>query len=265
MVILLGAGVVGGTYFFDDVQLHRAQAEASHPATRQDGKTQMATHRRAEPHDRAVPEHQPDHRRSRGGRAEDKNFYDHNGIDMKGIVRAAWNNFTGGDTQGASTITQQYARNAADLKEISYNRKLREAVIARKLEDKYSKDEILGFYLNSVYFGRGAYGIEAAAQGVLRHNRSVADASRARRARSRPSRRRSSPRSSSSPSRPRRTRATTRRTTRPTPRTRWDYTLEQHGREGLAAAAERPTTYPKYAEFDPETCRTSAAATSRPA
>ena len=47
-------------------------------------------------------------------------------------MRAAWNNFTGGDTQGASTITQQYARNAAELKEISYNRKLREAVIARR-------------------------------------------------------------------------------------------------------------------------------------
>ena len=66
--------------------------------------------------------------------AEDKNFYTHHGIDMKGIVRAAWNNFTGGATQGASTITQQYARHVADLKAISINRKLREAVIARKLE-----------------------------------------------------------------------------------------------------------------------------------
>ena len=107
--------------------------------------------------------------------AEDKNFRDHNGIDMKGIMRAAWNNFTGGDTQGASTITQQYARHAADLKEISYNRKLREAVIARKMEDQYSKDEILGRYLNSVYFGRGAYGIEAAVQGVLRQQPVLAD------------------------------------------------------------------------------------------
>ena len=104
--------------------------------------------------------------------AEDKNFRDHNGIDMKGIVRAAWNNFTGGDTQGASTITQQYARHAAELKEISYNRKLREAVIARKMEDEYTKDEILGRYLNSVYFGRGAYGIEAAVKAYFGNSRS---------------------------------------------------------------------------------------------
>jgi membrane peptidoglycan carboxypeptidase len=94
--------------------------------------------------------------------AEDKSFLTHDGIDMKGILRAAWNNFTGGDREGASTITQQYARHAADLKGISYNRKLREAVIAQKMEDVYSKQEILGRYLNSVYFGRGAYGIEAA-------------------------------------------------------------------------------------------------------
>src|SRR4029450_3283869 len=70
-------------------------------------------------------------------------------------------------TQGASTITQQYARHAADLKEISYNRKLREAVIARKMEDVYSKQEILGRYLNSVYFGRGADGIEAACKAYV--------------------------------------------------------------------------------------------------
>lgn len=95
---------------------------------------------------------------------EDTNFYEHDGIDLWGIGRAAWNNLTGGETQGASTITQQYARHAANDMEVSYARKLREAVMARKLEDQYEKDEILGFYLNTVYFGRGADGVGAAAK-----------------------------------------------------------------------------------------------------
>jgi membrane peptidoglycan carboxypeptidase len=96
--------------------------------------------------------------------AEDQTFWTNEGVDFSSVLRAAWNNFTGGRTQGASTITQQYARIAADLKGVTYSRKLREAVMAWKLDDKYSKEEILGFYLNTVPFGRGAYGIEAAAQ-----------------------------------------------------------------------------------------------------
>jgi membrane peptidoglycan carboxypeptidase len=103
--------------------------------------------------------------------AEDNKFESHHGIDMKGIARAAWNNVSGGDTQGASTITQQYARHAADLTGINYNRKIREALLARKIEDTYEKDEILSFYLNAIYFGRGAHGIEAAAKAYF--NKSV--------------------------------------------------------------------------------------------
>ena len=79
-------------------------------------------------------------------------------------MRAAWNNFTGGATQGASTITQQYARLAFDLKGATYNRKLREAVLAWKIDDELTKEQILEYYLNSVPFGRHTYGIEAAAQ-----------------------------------------------------------------------------------------------------
>ncbi|WP_426514685.1 transglycosylase domain-containing protein [Dactylosporangium sp. McL0621] len=96
--------------------------------------------------------------------AEDQTFWTNRGVDFGGILRAAWNNVTGGPTQGASTITQQYARIAADLKGVTYSRKLREAVMAWKLDDRYSKQQILEFYLNTVPFGRGAYGIEAAAQ-----------------------------------------------------------------------------------------------------
>ena len=99
--------------------------------------------------------------------AEDQTFWTNEGIDFKGVLRAAWNNFTGGELQGASTITQQYARVAADLSGVTYSRKLKEAVMAWKLSDKYEKKDILEFYLNTVPFGRGAYGIEAAAQAYL--------------------------------------------------------------------------------------------------
>ncbi|SBT49691.1 Membrane carboxypeptidase (penicillin-binding protein) [Micromonospora auratinigra] len=97
--------------------------------------------------------------------AEDRNFYRHDGVDYKGIARAAWNNLTGGDKQGASTITQQYARNAFDnLNQDTYGRKVKEAILASKLNDKYDKPTIMQHYLNVIYFGRGAYGIQAAAQ-----------------------------------------------------------------------------------------------------
>jgi penicillin-binding protein 1A len=98
--------------------------------------------------------------------AEDRDFYDHNGLSLKGIMRAAWANITGGTiSQGGSTITQQYVKNAV-LHDPSrtVTRKVREAILAIKLERRYSKDEILGFYLNTIYLGRGAYGIEAAAR-----------------------------------------------------------------------------------------------------
>ncbi len=96
--------------------------------------------------------------------AEDQSFWTNEGVDFSAVMRAAWNNVTGGKTQGASTITQQYARIAADLTGVTFSRKLREAVMAWKLDDTYSKEEILEFYLNTVPFGRGAHGIEAAAQ-----------------------------------------------------------------------------------------------------
>jgi len=97
--------------------------------------------------------------------AEDANFYSHPGIDAKGVLRALVNNVTGGAQQGASTLTQQYVGLAADIRgDGSYLRKAREAAMAMKMEDEFTKDEILNHYLNLVYFGRGAYGVEAAAQ-----------------------------------------------------------------------------------------------------
>ena len=95
--------------------------------------------------------------------AEDRDFYNHGGISPIAIVRAAVNNIRGsGGTQGGSTITQQYAKNAYLSQERSWDRKLREMLLAFKLETTVSKNEILANYLNTSYFGRGAYGIEAA-------------------------------------------------------------------------------------------------------
>ncbi|OHV54970.1 glycosyl transferase [Frankia sp. CcI156] len=96
--------------------------------------------------------------------AEDKNFYHEPGISPKGIARALYVNVTGGELQGGSTITQQYAKNAYLSQERTFTRKMREIVLAVKLGQKYSKGQILEFYLNTIYFGRGAYGIEAAAK-----------------------------------------------------------------------------------------------------
>ena len=96
--------------------------------------------------------------------AEDREFYDHGGFDPAALVRAAWNDVQGGDTQGGSTITQQYAKNAYLSHEQTIVRKARELVLSVKLETESSKDEILADYLNTIYFGRGAYGIETASQ-----------------------------------------------------------------------------------------------------
>ena len=95
--------------------------------------------------------------------AENRNFYADPGISFTGIVRAAWNNVTGGSTQGGSTITQQYVKNAFLTQEQTFSRKFQELFLAIKLDNEYSKDEIFENYLNTIYFGRGAYGIEAAA------------------------------------------------------------------------------------------------------
>ncbi|MDR1160421.1 MAG: PBP1A family penicillin-binding protein [Syntrophomonadaceae bacterium] len=95
---------------------------------------------------------------------EDKNFYNHYGIDIKGILRALYLDFTSGElTQGASTITQQLARNAFLTLDKKWERKVKEIILAFKLESRYTKDEILTMYLNKIPFGAGAYGVQAAA------------------------------------------------------------------------------------------------------
>ena len=96
--------------------------------------------------------------------AEDREFYEHGGFSIRGISRAVVTNLIGAaGAGGGSTITQQYAKNAYLTQERTISRKLRELVLSIKLETLISKDQILQDYLNTIYFGRGAYGIETAA------------------------------------------------------------------------------------------------------
>jgi len=97
---------------------------------------------------------------------EDKRFYSHFGIDPRGLARAVWVNLRSldADSQGASTLTQQLARNLFLTHEKTLTRKIKEAMYALQLEMAYTKDEILAMYLNQIYFGHGAYGIEAASE-----------------------------------------------------------------------------------------------------
>ena len=98
--------------------------------------------------------------------AEDKNFFNHPGVDAKGIIRATFNNIKNitqnKRLEGASTITQQVAKNFLLNNEVSMKRKIKEAILAFRIERAYTKERILELYLNQIYLGEGTYGIAAA-------------------------------------------------------------------------------------------------------
>lgn len=99
--------------------------------------------------------------------AEDKDFYDHEGLDYSGIARAFWKNLwrsKGSPKHGGSTITQQVVKTFLLTRKQVYTRKIKEAILARRLEQNLKKDEILYLYLNQIYFGNGCYGVEEAAR-----------------------------------------------------------------------------------------------------
>ncbi|MCA8908208.1 MAG: penicillin-binding protein 1A [Rhodospirillaceae bacterium] len=109
----------------------------------------------------------PDHVAQAFVSAEDQHFYEHDGIDLLGIARAAWNNLmnlgTGQRPEGASTITQQVVRNLFLSNDPSFHRKLQEILLALRIEDTLTKDQILELYLNEIYLGRNSFGVAAAA------------------------------------------------------------------------------------------------------
>ncbi|QIM22419.1 transglycosylase domain-containing protein [Phycicoccus sp. HDW14] len=124
--------------------------------------------------------------------AEDRDFYQNSGISPTGIARAVWVALKGGEaTQGGSTITQQYVKNYFLTQDRTITRKAKEILISLKIDKQQSKDEILANYLNTIYYGRGAYGIETAAQAYFGPKVHAKDLS--------PSSRPCSPRSSAGP------------------------------------------------------------------
>jgi penicillin-binding protein 1A len=101
---------------------------------------------------------------------EDKRFYEHRGVDIRGILRAAWADIRNKRVvEGGSTITQQFVKNTYIKDQRSIGRKLKEAALAWQLEQRWSKDRILSAYLNTIYFGNGAYGVEQGAQTYFHH------------------------------------------------------------------------------------------------
>ena len=128
-----------------------------------DGKTQVGQY--ATQNRQIIPlSEMPKHLENAVVAAEDRSFWTNHGIDPKGIIRAAFNDARGGATQGASTITQQYVKILYLTQERSLSRKVHEAILSLKLQKQLSKQKILEGYLNTIYFGRGAYGVQAAAQ-----------------------------------------------------------------------------------------------------
>jgi len=100
---------------------------------------------------------------------EDQRFYEHNGVDVRGIARALWQDVQQqGIVEGGSTITQQFVKNAYIRNEKTLARKVREAALAWQLEQRWSKDRILTAYLNTIYFGHGAYGVQQAARAYFK-------------------------------------------------------------------------------------------------
>ena len=96
---------------------------------------------------------------------EDEDFYEHNGLNLRSTIRALFENVSSGEVeQGGSTITQQLVKNSLLTPEQNLDRKVQEAILAVELERQYTKDQILQRYLNEVYFGGGAYGVQAAAE-----------------------------------------------------------------------------------------------------
>lgn len=166
-LMLMGIGLVSATYYVDDVSMPEnvegGSLAQSTVVMYSDGTTPMA---RLGDQTRTIVTFDAIAQGAKDAvvAAEDTSFYNNDGVDLKGIIRAAVNNVTGGDRQGASTITQQYARAVLEDNDVTYARKLREAVLAMKIKERFSDEKILEMYLNTVYFGRGAYGIEAASQ-----------------------------------------------------------------------------------------------------
>ncbi len=164
VVVIIGA--LGFVYVYSSTTIPDPNKDFQTQTTNvyyKDGKTGLG--RFVEQNRESIPfARMPKHVRDAVVAAEDRTFWTNRGIDPKGILRAAFSNAKGGSTQGASTITQQYVKIYYLSSERTFKRKIKEAFVSLKLQKQLSKTKILEGYLNTIYFGRGAYGIQAAAQ-----------------------------------------------------------------------------------------------------
>ena len=112
--------------------------------------------------------------------AENRTFWNDKGISLRGMIRAAWTIARGGELQGGSTITQQYIKILYLTSDRTLTRKFRELFLAYKINKEMSKEEILAGYLNTIYFGHGAYGLQAASQAYFKDDAKDLNASRPR-------------------------------------------------------------------------------------
>ena len=135
-----------------------------------DGKTELGRFSEVDGNRQLIPLSQvPEHAQNAVLAAEDRSFYSNAGVSPRGIARAVWVKVRGGSVQGGSTITQQYVKNYFLTQDRTYTRKVKEFVIALKIEQQESKKQILENYLNTIYFGRGASGIQTASQTYFGH------------------------------------------------------------------------------------------------
>ncbi|SOC58083.1 transglycosylase domain-containing protein, partial [Ornithinimicrobium cerasi] len=129
-----------------------------------DGETELARFTGGYDREDVTLEQVPDHVEQAVLAAEDRSFYENEGVSVTGTLRGAWRTLAGDGVQSGSTITQQYVKNYYLTADQTLQRKVREILISVKIDNEQSKDQILSNYLNTIYFGRGAYGIQTASQ-----------------------------------------------------------------------------------------------------
>ena len=176
LITMLGIVVVGGGFGYllaaENIRTDLPDIQPSYTTHIYDIKgNEIAVVHAEEDREPATIDKVPNHLKNAFLAVEDARFYQHIGIDVRGIMRALWENIRHQSVmEGGSTITQQLARNYYLTQEQSYHRKIQEMFLALKIEHRHTKDEILELYLNQIYFGRGAYGVQAASKAYFGKN-----------------------------------------------------------------------------------------------
>ncbi|USQ80071.1 penicillin-binding protein [Ornithinimicrobium faecis] len=165
LALVLGAVAVAILYARTDIpQPNEFATSESSILYYADGETELARFTGGYDRESVPLTEVPDHVQKAMLAAEDRSFYENQGVSITGTGRALWRTLTTDDVQGGSTITQQYVKNYFLTQDRTVTRKVNEVLIAVKIDRELSKDEILENYFNTIYFGRGAYGIQTAAQ-----------------------------------------------------------------------------------------------------